>query len=176
MLCTGQIKLFCTSKAGKRVILKVAQPGDVLGLSAMIAGARHEATAEAIESVQFKRVRKAEFNEFLHEHIEASLHASHALSLESNRALINIRRLAVSASAAGKLAAVLLNWGCGASHREGESRFAMTLTHEELAALAGTSRETVTRTLRRFQDEQLIQIAGYSIRILSPRGLEELSG
>ncbi len=175
VLCTGQAKLTCTSKAGKSVILKIARAGDVLGLGAMIAGVVHEATAETTESAQVKKIRKTELTAFLKLHGEASLHASHTLSLENNRAFLDIRRLTLSGSAAGKLAAVLLDWGRGNSCCETGMRFPMTLTHEELAAMTGVSRETVTRTLRRFQDEQLIQIAGYSIRILSPVGLESLS-
>jgi CRP/FNR family transcriptional regulator len=156
------------------MILKIAQPGDVLGLSAMISGACHEATAETIEPTQIKRIRKAEFVEFLTMHGEASLHASQALSLESRRAFLDIRRLALSGSAAGRLASLLLDWGRGACRPGSEMRFAMTLTHEEIAALAGTTRETITRTLRRFQNDDLIRIAGYSILILSPGGLESI--
>lgn len=156
------------------MILKIAQPGDVLGLSAMISGTCHEATAETLEPTQIKRIRKAEFVEFLATHGEASLHASQALSLESHRAFLDIRRLALSGSAAGRLASLLLDWGRGACRPGAEMHFAMTLTHEEIAALAGTTRETITRTLRRFQNEDLIRIAGYSIWILSPGGLESI--
>jgi CRP/FNR family cyclic AMP-dependent transcriptional regulator len=53
-------------------------------------------------------------------------------------------------------------------------RFTMALTHEELANLAGTSRETVTRALGKFQKEGLIEIHGSSFRVVSPSGLEVL--
>ena len=51
----------------------------------------------------------------------------------------------------------------------------MALTHEELANLVGSSRETVTRMLGRFKREKLIQMRGASILILSPEKLEQLS-
>jgi CRP/FNR family transcriptional regulator len=54
-------------------------------------------------------------------------------------------------------------------------RFTMTLTHEELANLVGTSRETITRTLGRFKRDKLIEMRGASILILSPDKLEQLS-
>ena len=56
-----------------------------------------------------------------------------------------------------------------------EMRVTMALTHEELANLAGCSRETVTRTLGRFKREQLIKMRGVSIHILSPRRLQRVS-
>lgn len=174
VLCTGLVKLYCTSKAGKILILKIAQPGEVLGLSAIICGARHEATATTLAPTQIKSISKAQFTAFLEMHHEASLHASQALSLESNRAFLDIKRLTLSGSAAGRLAGVLLDWGRAQCRPRSEIRFPMPLTHEELAALAGISRETVTRTLRRFQDEKLIDIADHLIRVLSPAGLEKI--
>jgi CRP/FNR family transcriptional regulator, cyclic AMP receptor protein len=175
VLCTGAAKLSCTSKAGKNIILQMARPGDVLGLGAIIADGAHEATAETIEPTQFKRVGKLELVDFLKRHSEASQLASRTLSLDNNRALLSIRRHTLPETAAGKLAAVLLELGRRCGQCSAEMRFPMPLTHEELASLSGVSRETVTRTLRRFQDDQLIQIAGYSVRILSPSGLENLS-
>jgi CRP/FNR family transcriptional regulator len=54
-------------------------------------------------------------------------------------------------------------------------RFTMALTHEELANLVGSSRETITRMLGRFRKERLIEVRGASITILSPEGLEQLA-
>ena len=51
----------------------------------------------------------------------------------------------------------------------------MALTHEELANLVGSSRETVTRMLGRFKREKLIQIRGSSVLIVSPEKLEHLA-
>ena len=54
-------------------------------------------------------------------------------------------------------------------------RFTMALTHEELANLVGSSRETITRMLGRFKREKLIQIRGASILILEPEKLGQLA-
>ena len=51
----------------------------------------------------------------------------------------------------------------------------MALTHEELANMVGSSRETVTRMLSRFKKEQLILMRGSSILILAPELLERLA-
>src|ERR1700761_3291809 len=56
VLCTGQVKLFCASREGKILILKIAMPGDVLGLGAVISGSRYEVTAEAIEPTEIKTI------------------------------------------------------------------------------------------------------------------------
>jgi CRP/FNR family transcriptional regulator, cyclic AMP receptor protein len=57
VICDGQVKLSCTSREGKTLILKIAVAGDVLGLGAVISGSRYEATAVAIEPTLIKTVR-----------------------------------------------------------------------------------------------------------------------
>ena len=175
VLCTGQVKLSCTSKEGKTLILKIAMPGDVLGLSAVISGARYEVTAETLEPTLVKNIHREDLLAFLERHGEASMHAAKTLSEEYKSVFFDARRLALSPSAAGRLATVLLEWGRAASCGKPEMRFTMALTHEELANLAGTSRETVTRVLGRFRRDKLIQVRGSSILIVAPELLEKLS-
>ncbi len=175
VICTGQVKLSCTSREGKTLILKIAMPGDVLGLGAVISGSTYEVTAETIEPTEIKSIRREDFLSFLQKHGQASLHAAKALSEEYKAAFFDARRLALSGSAAGRLAGVLLDWGRAASCGKSEMRFTMALTHEELANLVGSSRETVTRMLGRFKRQKLIQMRGSSILIPSPERLEQIS-
>ena len=175
VVCTGQVKLSCTSKEGRTLILKIAMPGDILGLGAVISGSKYEVTAETVQPTEIKSIRRDEFLAFLKKHGDASLHAAKALSEEYKAAFFDARRLALSGSTAGRLAAVLLDWGRAESCGKSEMRFTMALTHEELANLVGCSRETMTRMLGRFKREKLIQIHGVSILILSPEKLERIS-
>jgi CRP/FNR family cyclic AMP-dependent transcriptional regulator len=176
IVCMGQVKLSCTSREGKTHILKIAVPGDLLGLGAAISGTHFEVTAETIEPCVVKKIRRTELLAFLEKYGQASMLAAKALSEEYKSAFFDARRLALSGSTAGRLAGVLLDWGRAAAGCNGtDMRFTMALTHEELANLAGTSRETVTRALGRFQKEGLIEIHGSSFRVISPRGLESLS-
>ena len=61
VICYGKVKVSSTSRDGKTMILKIAGPGDVMGLSAVLANVPHEVTAEAIEPCQVKTVRKQDF-------------------------------------------------------------------------------------------------------------------
>ena len=176
VICTGQVKLFCTSKEGKTLILKIAIPGDVLGLGAVISGSAYEVTGETLEPTQIKSIPRDDFLSFLEKHGEGSLHAAKALSDDYKAAFFDARRLALSGSSAGRLAGVLLDWGkTAATCGKFEMRFTMALTHEELANIVGSSRETVTRMLSRFKKEELIQMRGSSILILAPERLERLA-
>ena len=172
VLCSGAVKLSCTSRLGKTLILKVAFPGDVLGLGAVLSGKRYEVTAEMLESTVVKNIRRRDFLQFLSKYGEASMSAARALSLEYRIAFFDARRLALSGSAAGRIAAILLDWGRSAMPQK---RFTMVLTHAELGNLTGTTRETVTRTLTKLQQTKVIQIKGSSIMILAPARLSELA-
>ncbi len=176
IICMGQVKLSCTSREGKTHILRIAVPGDLLGLGAAISGTHYELTAETIEPCVVKKIRRGELLAFLERYGQASMLAAKALSEEYKSAFFDARRLALSGSTAGRLAGVLLDWGRAAAGRNGtDMRFTMALTHEELANLAGTSRETVTRALGRFQRDGLIEIHGSSFRVLAPLELENLA-
>ena len=175
VMCTGQVKLSCTSKDGRTLIFKIAMPGDVLGLSAVMSESSYEVTAEVIQPAQVKSIAKNVFLAFLHHHGEASLHAAKSLSEEYKVAFFDARRLALSGSAAGRLASVLLDWGKASSCGKADMRFTMALTHEELANLTGSSRETVTRMLARFKRDKLIQVRGSSVMIVDPARLEQLA-
>jgi CRP/FNR family transcriptional regulator len=181
VVCSGQLKLSCVSPEGKTLILKIAGPGDLLGLSAVIAGLPHEVSAEALEPVQIRAIARPAFLAFLERFGEASMHAATAIQSDYRGAFINARLLALSGSASGRLAHVLLNWaeaaaGCGGDElRLGQMRFTMALTHEELGSMANLSRETVTRLLGRFQKEKLLSIRGASMTILDAKGLRDLA-
>lgn len=175
VVCHGRVKLSSTSRQGKTLILKIALPGDVLGLGAVISGAHYEVTAQTLEPTQFKAVVREEFLAFIHKYGEASVHAAQALSAEYRTAFFDAKRLALSVSSASRLASLLLEWGRAAAHGKAEMRFTMALTHEDLANLIGTSRETVTRMLTKFKRDKLIQMRGATLVILAPEKLEMMA-
>lgn len=174
ILCEGQVKLSCTSREGRTLNLKIAIPGEVIGLSAVISGSPFEVTAEAILPTTVNIVRRDDFLAFIQRHGEASMHASQALALEYKAAFSDARSLALSGTVAGRVASLLLGWGRAASCGELEMCFHMALTHDDLANFAGTTRESITRTLGKFQKDKLIEIRGASVHILAPKKLEDL--
>jgi CRP/FNR family transcriptional regulator len=88
---------------------------------------------------------------------------------------LDTRRLGLSGSASGRLARLLLDWAARATDGEFPPQFPMVFTHEELANMAGTSRETVTRLLNRFERNHLVERQGASLVILDPPKLDKLA-
>jgi CRP/FNR family cyclic AMP-dependent transcriptional regulator len=165
VLCSGQVKLYTTSREGRTMILKIAWPGDVLGLSALLNQGDYEVTAETLGPCQVKTLRHDEFLAFIDQFSEAGRHSLESMASEYRSAFRDARRLSLATSAASRLANVLLDLARNATCGKTEMRFTMALTHEELGNLAGLSRETVTRLLGKFQREGLLRIKGSSITI-----------
>ncbi len=176
VVCEGQLKLSATSRGGRVMILRLAGIGDVLGLSAALNDTPYEVTAETLEPTVLKSIRRMDFLKFLHAYVEVGKNTSHVLAREYREVFLDARRLALSGSASGRLARLLLDWAATAACGKPELRFTMALTHEELANMAGTSRETVTRLLNSFERDRLIVRHGASIVLLDPNRLDSLAG
>jgi CRP/FNR family transcriptional regulator, cyclic AMP receptor protein len=175
IVCEGQLKLSTISSGGRTMILRLSGPGDLLGLSAALNNLPYEVTAETLEPTVLKSVRRADFLEFLKVYGEIGTKTAQVLAKEYREVFLDARRLALSGSASGRLARLLLDWAATATCGKSELRFTMALTHEELASMAGTSRETVTRLLNQFERDHLIRRHGSSLVILSPDQLNHLT-
>jgi CRP/FNR family transcriptional regulator len=176
VLCSGRAKLSTTSRDGKVLILKIAEAGEVLGLSAVIAGEPFELTAETAGPCQVNFVEREALLRLMEKNGEIGLHASQALSKEFQSAYRDIHDLVLARSSAGKLAKLLLSWTPGREPFEPpEIRIRASVTHEEMAQMIGSSRETVTRLLSDLKKKDLIRLDGSTLVIRNRTALEALA-
>ncbi len=174
ILCAGHVKLSTSSADGRTLILRIAEPGDVLGLPATISERPYEVTADVIEPTQANFISRADFLKFLEEYGEVAVRVAHELSESYQAALGEMRTIGLSHSAREKLARFVLDWSAQHPSENGAVRFNLTLTHEEIAQMIGASRETVTRLFADFKRKNLLQIKGARVTITDKRGLERL--
>jgi len=174
VLCTGRVKLMTTSSEGKTMI-RIAGPGEVIGLSATISGKPYESTAEVLESCQVNFIRAEEFMRFLKQHPEVCLRIAQHLSNDYQTANAQVRSLGLSGSASEKLARVLLDW-CDQVGKVTDQgiRLKLGLTHEEIGQIIGAARETVTRLLGGFRHSEVIQLKGSTLVIRDRAGLQAM--
>lgn len=175
VICSGRVKLSVSSREGRTAILRIAGPGEILGISPAMSGTPHETTAEALELCRVKAIRVSDFVRFLQKFPEASAEATSCLLREYRVVLNNVCRLALPNTVAGRLASLLLEWLDSRRSTTNDRRFIVALTQEEIASMTNTSRETVSRVLHQFQQDKLISIKGASVTILQPRALEQLA-
>ncbi len=176
MLCQGRVKLSVCSADGKMLILRVSEPGEILGLSATVSDLLYKATAETVEPCQINFIRKDDFLRFLREHGEACFRVAQHLSQNYHTAYVQIRSLGLSHSAMEKLARLLLDW-CNGNSRNTEQgiRLKLALTHEEIARMIGTSRETVSRLFSDLKGRQTIYLKGSTLIVRDRAALEAIT-
>lgn len=176
VICKGSVKLSINSPSGRTMIVKLAEPGEVLGLSATISGKPYEVTAETIDPCQVNFVKREDFLEFLKDDVNICFKVAEQLSEKYHNACKEVRSLGLSQSAAEKLAALLWDWSSkNGGAAKPESRLKLRLTHEEIAQMIGTSRETVTRLFAELKKRHIVQSKGSTLVILDTAALREIA-
>lgn len=173
VLCSGRFKVSATSQEGRTMILRIAGAGSVLGMSAAMSDAPYETSAEALEPCRVRVMRARALQSLLREYPQAAVGAARTLASEYRAAFEEARRIALPETPAGRVACLLLDWMTN-SERKGPA-ITMPLTHDELASMTATTRETVTRTLSRFRKDGIIQTKGVALTVLQPNLLQQLS-
>ncbi len=175
LILKGRVKLSANSPDGKSLILRMAAAGEIVGLPATISGKRCETTAEALEPIQADFIPRVPFREFVRAHGEVGLTIAEILSDIYHATYREVRFLGLSGTAEGKLARFLLDLSATQDRDNGHPRAtALTLTHEEIADVVGTSRETVTRLLAEFKRKGLVEVQGSRLLIAHKAGLRAL--
>jgi CRP/FNR family cyclic AMP-dependent transcriptional regulator len=175
ILCSGQVRLTASSTEGKRLIFSIPRVGDTLGASATILGTPYELSAETGELSQVNFIKREDFLDFLQNHAEARLNTARQLSEKYYAAQRDIRSLGLSQTTSEKLARLLLDW-CARSGEETErgTRIKVYLTHEEMAQMIATTRETLTRLFTHFKRTKLIEVIGSTLYVTNKPGLEQM--
>src|SRR5256885_9336162 len=174
VLCNGKVKLSTSSSEGKTVITKISEAGDVLGLNATISDHPYEVTAEMIEPGQANFIPREDLLRFLREHGEVALRVAQQLSSNYYTAYEGIRTLGLTSSPAEKFAKLLLSWYPEKGQANGQTQIKLTLTHEEIAEMIGTTRETVSRLFSDFKKKQLLQLKGSTLIVRNKPALEKM--
>jgi len=173
-VCSGQVKLSTSSLAGKAMIVKIAEAGELMGLPATLSGRPYEVTAEVSEQARVNFIPRAAFLGFLRVHPEAVIQVTQLLTDSHYAEHEVIQSLGLSHSASEKLARFFLGWSV--NHASGQDRLRITLTQEEIGETIGVTRETVTRLLTAFKKRNLLTVKGATVNICNRVALQSLAG
>ena len=98
VLCDGRAKLSICSENGKRLMLRIAGAGEVLGLGATMASTPYEVTAELLEASQVVYIKRKDLLKFLREHREACMMVVQMLSQDLHAAYERVRSIGLTRS------------------------------------------------------------------------------
>jgi CRP/FNR family transcriptional regulator len=170
----GRVKLSICSSDGRTLILRIADPGCLLGVASVVSGRKYEATAETQEPSEISFLRHTELLRLMRLHGEFALWVTQHISHDYASTCREIRDLILSDSASEKLARLLVGWLDQNTAARNPSQMKLALTHEEIGQMIGSSRETVSRLFAGFKKQHLIQQSGSTLVISDRDGLASL--
>jgi CRP/FNR family transcriptional regulator len=176
ILRTGRATVSISSSEGRVVILRMAQAGDVLGMTAALQDSCYETTVKTLEPCRTDFISRAELMDLIEKSDAAKQEVLRILSNELTELTNRTRSLLLPQTASGRLARLLLEWCNGTNGNNAHAiRLDKVFTHEEIAQMICSSRETVTRLLAIFSRRRLIDITADSILINQREALEQMT-
>lgn len=173
LLCEGRANVITANAEGKTLVLRVARPGDVLGLNSVFAGTPHAVTVETLQPCRFAFIAREDFLKFLGEYSDGCLAFAQRLGQDCDRAYDLVRAMASPVST--RLARFLISCCGNEGVDQGMIRAKLFLTHEGIARRIGCSRETVSRMLSHFKRRGVAELVGTTLLVHDRNTLESLS-
>lgn len=172
VLLEGRVKISINSIDGKKLLLRIAYPGELLGLNATLTGRAYSATAETMDRCRIDFITRDNLLELIERDRSTYLHVIQSLTGKFSKLIDHTRLLFLSQTAAERLARLLMKW-CDTSGQVTADGILIRpgLTHEEIGQIICASRETVTRTLNRFKQNHLIAFAKGDLIVRDRDGL-----
>lgn len=162
----GRVKIVKTSEEGKEVILNVLEKNEFFGEMSVLDGYTRSATVVAMEITELFLLKRKDFLNLLAEHPEISILLIKIISIRLRRANLKIKALSLGDSEK-KVGAVILQLALDHGKPDGAAiKICEMPIQQEIAKMAGTSRETVSRIMNLFVKRKLIEYQEDCVRIL----------
>jgi len=164
---SGAVKVFKTSVEGKEQILSIVRPGESFNDVPIFDDGPNPASVQAMGPVVFYEIRKSELKAILQTHPKVALNIIKVLAGQVRQLVALVEDLSFR-HVIGRVARILLEHvGDGISPGP-------WLTQQEMAAMAGTAREVVGRSLKALEEEGMIRLDRHRIVITDKKALREM--
>jgi len=167
----GMVKIYKTNSDGKELIVKIIGEGEFFGYTELLLNTVYEVNAEALENCEIAAMPKSEFDELMNSNHEVVRKFVKLLARdvsEKEKQLLHITYNSLRKKVAEALLAVQK------SYHTTSGKVTISLSRENLAAIAGTATESLIRTLTDFRAEKIIDIREGNISILNISRLENM--
>jgi CRP/FNR family transcriptional regulator len=165
----GVVKVFKTSADGKEQIFRIIRPGDSFNDVPVLTGGVNLASAGAMSTVVLNGIKKKDLETVSREYPQVALNVIQVLSLRVEE-LISLVEDFSFRHVSGRVAKILLEY---TGNGEGEKP---RLTQQEMAAMIGTAREMVGRSLKNLEEEGAIRMDRSRIVITNQKILRDIAG
>ncbi|MGD8778551.1 MAG: Crp/Fnr family transcriptional regulator [Ignavibacteria bacterium] len=173
VIINGKVKVSRTSNDGKEVILTILNESDFFGEMAILDGLQRSATVTALEDSELFIIQRNDFLDLLKQYPEIAISLLYELTKRLRAADMKIKALSLK-DAEGKVATVILQIADDVGMiKKGIVEIEKLPLQQDLANMAGTSRETISRTLHTFAKKGLVELDGSKLRILNYEKFKE---
>jgi CRP/FNR family transcriptional regulator, cyclic AMP receptor protein len=167
----GMVKIFRATMMGKEPILMIRKSGEIFGLAEAIGGFERKTNARAIKPSIVYQMDGETFEEFLSRNYPIARRIMGILGKRLRYLCEQVGNLMVCDVTTRLLKHLV--YSCNSKLMDSESwdkpvTFPMDLTQEQIASMTGSCQQTVCETLRKLQEEGLIEVAGKEITLLDP--------
>jgi len=176
ILLQGRVKIFELSMEGKEVILWFCFPGELFGLSELFIGGGRQVNAQACSKVEILAVKIHDFERYLRQNSRLAISAIQVLGYrlrQLSNALLNLTSDDVTVRVLKLL--MRLSSRYGKPCKKGVL-LDIALTHQEMADMVGSSRQTVTTVLSSLRKKKIITMEQRFIFILNTHWIERVTG
>jgi len=166
---SGAVKMFRTSVDGKEQVLNIVRPGESFNDVAIFDGGPNLASAQAMGPVIVYGIFKRDLLVFLQDHPQTALNVANTLATQIRHLVSLVEDLSFK-SVVGRVAKILLEYaGNGGSPSRRP-------TQRDMAAIVGTVREVVGRSLKTLETNGVIRMARHRIVVTNREALENIAG
>jgi CRP/FNR family cyclic AMP-dependent transcriptional regulator len=167
-VAAGLIKLFKTSDGGKEQILRLARPGDCFGHAGALNGGSHPESVQAVVPSLLYGLASHDLEALLGEYPQVARNAIKLLATEMHHYISLVEDLSLRC-VSGRLAKMLLT-----DNIKGACDTSLVLTRADMAAMTGTVREVIGKSLKTLEDKGVIRYDRHQIVIRDREALESL--
>ncbi|MGF7056391.1 Crp/Fnr family transcriptional regulator [Brassicibacter mesophilus] len=172
---TGKVKIYKTSSDGREIILDIKDAGKIFAEVTLFNGGMNPATVAAIEDSVIYCINNNDIEMLIKNNPDMALEIIKVLNKRLQEAQAKIKNMALNDTYVRVSQMLLRLSEKYGDLKNGVIELNVNLTREELASLAGTSRETVSRILSQFSKEKILKISGRKITILDINKIKEWS-
>ncbi len=170
LLKKGRVQLYRLSPEGKKLVVSILEPGAIFGEMSLIGQGMHNTFAEAIEECTLCVMSRLDVEQLLVRKPQVGLRIMEVMARRLKEAESKLEDMAFK-SIPARLASLLIKL----SSSQSTSGDVDGYTHQDLAEMIGTYRETTTQTLNDFKKQGWINIERKRIEILDQPALEKLT-
>ncbi len=175
VILSGKVKLYKISPDGKEQILHIVSAPDAFAEAALFLEGTYPAYAEALSDGQLLFIPARDFTQMIERNPKLSINMIISLSHFLKKFTALIEELSLK-EVSSRVAKYLLDLSLKAE-REGKDPMwvELDMSKSQLASRLGTISETLSRTLGKLKNKEIIDVKKHRVKILNRKSLEEMA-